>query len=128
MTLNNIILEAALLGLEEQKKRIDEQIEIVRSQLGRKGSGRPRMSVGTRTEVQTTGPKKRTISAAGRKRMADAQKRRWAAAKKSMQHSNRAVSKPVENKSATVKKMAATKKIAPPAKKNRAAAVKETAA
>ena len=125
MILNNIILEAALLGLQEQKKRIDEQIEIVRSQLGRKGPGRPRAeSVGTLAKTQI--PKARTISAAGRKRMADAQKRRWAAARKSVEHSNKAVSKPVEKKSATVKKMRATKKIAPPAKKNTAAATKTT--
>ena len=128
MILDSIILEAALLGLEEQKKRIDEQIEIVRSQLGRKGPGRPKAkSVGTLAKTQKT--KARTISAAGRKRIADAQKIRWAAARKSVEESKKAVSKPVEKKkAASVKKVAATKKIAPPAKKNTAAATKKGAA
>lgn len=80
-----------------------------------------------KAEVQTTQPKKRTISAAGRERMAEAQNKRWAAARKSMEHSIKAVSKPAAAKGATTTKLAVTKKTPTSAKKNTATAPKKTA-
>lgn len=64
------ILTAALDGLKLQKQKIDEQIQEVTARLnalaGRKPVGRP--------------PKKgkRVLSASARKRISQAQKKRWA--------------------------------------------------
>ena len=73
---NNALLTAALEGLELQKKRIDEQIQEVRSLLGKGRRGRPPSSNGERR-----GPSR--LSAAARRRIAAAQKRRWAEYRKS---------------------------------------------
>ena len=62
-----LVLEAALEGLELQKKRIEAQMAEIRIQLGK------RTTVGGATE-----PKKRDLSAEARKRIAAAQKKRWA--------------------------------------------------
>lgn len=67
------ILEAALDGLELQRQRLDEQIAQVRSLLGRNG-GRGR----TAAKPAPTSTPKRVLSPAARKRIAAAQKRRWA--------------------------------------------------
>jgi hypothetical protein len=72
-SINPEILEAALLGLEAQRAKLSEQIAQVRGMLGGKNS----------PVVSTTGspvtPQKRILSADARKRIAAAQKRRWAA-------------------------------------------------
>jgi hypothetical protein len=69
------ILNAAILGFEEQKRRIDVQITELRAMLP-----------GGRAEIATTpdGPKgkRRKMSAAARKRIGDAQRKRWAESKK----------------------------------------------
>jgi len=65
--INQELVEAALLGLEMQRKQLDSQILEVRSRLSR-GNGRPWAS--TKNDHR--------ISAAGRQRIAAAQKRRWA--------------------------------------------------
>ncbi len=67
-------LAAALEGLELQRTRIEEQIHRVRAMLGGRG---------TRAAAQAGAPigrpaRKRRLSAAARKRIAMAQKRRWA--------------------------------------------------
>jgi hypothetical protein len=74
---NHSLLTAALEGLELQKQRIDEQIQEVRSLLGKTPNrrGRPPGS----TSKRATG----RLSAAARKRIAAAQKRRWAEYRKS---------------------------------------------
>lgn len=72
---NNALLTAALEGLELQKKRIDEQIQEVRSLLGKGRRGRPPSS----NHKRGTG----RLSAAARRRIAAAQKRRWAEYRKS---------------------------------------------
>jgi len=67
------LLTAALEGLELQRRRIEEQIQEVRSRLG-KTSGR-------HNQAESGTPRKpagRTLSEAARKRIAAAQKRRWA--------------------------------------------------
>ncbi|HSW49158.1 MAG TPA: hypothetical protein VLH09_03240 [Bryobacteraceae bacterium] len=65
-------LAAALEGLELQRKRIEEQIAQVRAMLG----GRPaRLGAVVRAGKPA---KKRLLSPEARKRIAMAQKRRWA--------------------------------------------------
>lgn len=72
---NHALLTAALEGLELQKKRIDEQIQEVRSLLGKGKLGRPPSSNNPRRAGR--------LSAAARRRIAAAQKRRWAEYRKS---------------------------------------------
>jgi hypothetical protein len=70
------IITAAIVGFEQQKLRIDAQIAELRAML-----------LGGRTETAATpeAPKRRRpkMSAAGRKAIAEAQRKRWAASKKS---------------------------------------------
>ncbi len=72
---NQSLLTAALEGLELQRTRIDEQIREVRSMLGQ-GSERKSREAHSTPEKPTR--KKRVLSAAARKRIAAAQKARWA--------------------------------------------------
>jgi peptidoglycan hydrolase CwlO-like protein len=73
--LSNEIIEAAIAGFQGQKKHIDEQVAELRAML----SGRSSKPT-TATDEAEKGPR-RKISTAGRKRMAAAQKKRWAAVK-----------------------------------------------
>jgi hypothetical protein len=75
--LTNEIMSAAILGFEEQKRRIDVQIAEIRSQLG----GSPGQ---TAAPESTRRPRPR-MSAAGRRRIAAAQRKRWAEAKAASQ-------------------------------------------
>ena len=65
-------LNAALEGLELQRRRIEEQIEQVRTMFGRR---RVRLAAGGLVVRAAT---KRQLSPKARKRIAEAQKRRWA--------------------------------------------------
>jgi hypothetical protein len=65
-------LEAALEGLLLQKERIEAQIREVRELLGR------RQAEGTESGNGRAEPRRRQLSDAARKRIAAAQKRRWA--------------------------------------------------
>jgi hypothetical protein len=78
------ILEAALLGLESQRHKLDEQIAQVRSLLGRK-AGRPaKVAVSIAVTGAAGGTStRRVLSPEARKRIAAAQKKRWAAFRKS---------------------------------------------
>jgi hypothetical protein len=82
---NREILEAALQGLEAQKQKLDEQITQVRSMLGRR-AGRPSKSAQSANAATVSGPaatrRKRVLSPEARKRIAAAQKKRWAAFRK----------------------------------------------
>jgi hypothetical protein len=71
--LDNEILAAAIEGFEAQKKHIDTQIAEIRQKLG--GGAEP-------AATPQPGRKRRKMSAAGRKRIAEAQRKRWAASKK----------------------------------------------
>jgi hypothetical protein len=64
-----LILEAALEGLEIQKMRLEAQISEIRERLGKRGNSR-------QAPLQTA--RKRTLSPEARKRIAAAQKKRWA--------------------------------------------------
>jgi hypothetical protein len=77
------LLEAALEGLMIQKQRVESQIEQVRSMLGRT-AGRPgrkpaaASATATVEGVAAAPRKRRTMSAAAKRRIAEAQRRRWA--------------------------------------------------
>ena len=64
------ILAAALEGLKLQRRTLDEQIQEVKAKLDKRG-GRKSTGGGAK-------PRKRVLSAAARKRIAQAQKKRWA--------------------------------------------------
>ena len=68
--------EAALRGFEQQKKLIDEKMAELRRELARtRGSG------GSRSGTAASGGR-RELSADARRRIADAQRRRWARVRK----------------------------------------------
>ncbi len=72
---NESLLEAALEGLKSQRSRIDQQIAEVEQMLGRRRS-RPALAA---TAVLPGVPRKRrALSPAARRRIAAAQKKRWA--------------------------------------------------
>lgn len=73
-TISHEILEAALTGLRLQEQKIQEQIAHVEAMLG----GKSTTSATTSPEAPSIG-KRRKFSAATRRRMAEAQKARWAA-------------------------------------------------
>jgi hypothetical protein len=80
------ILDAAIEGFEAQKRRIDEQIAQVRQ-----------LQNGHSPATTTSEPQKRTrrkMSAAARKRMGEAQRKRWAVAKGGAETVSKATAKP----------------------------------
>jgi hypothetical protein len=72
---NDDFLAMALVGYEAQIGKIKAAIAGIRARLGHRSPGRP-----TATNDGAT-PKKRTMSAAGRRSIAAAQRKRWAALK-----------------------------------------------
>lgn len=77
--LDPLIVQAALAGLEARRVRVEEQIATVRGLLGGQRTA-PRAAAGA-NEAPSVAParkKRRTMSAAARKRIALAAKRRWA--------------------------------------------------
>ena len=81
---NSSILEYALRHLELERDEIQEKIDSVRRQLGGKITS-VAASVAAAVAPPAAGPgrKKRVLSAAARKRIAAAQKKRWAEHRKS---------------------------------------------
>jgi hypothetical protein len=73
-----ILLQAAIEGFELQKERIDQQISQLRVLLGKR---RPHAAA-EKAEPSTNGGR-RKLSVAARKRIAAAQKKRWAEFRKS---------------------------------------------
>jgi hypothetical protein len=71
------ILQAALEGLQAQRQRITDQIDRVRERLG----SRQAEPAAPEAAAPAT-PKKRRLSAAGRKAIAEAAQKRWAAQRK----------------------------------------------
>jgi hypothetical protein len=69
------IITAAIVGFEQQKLRIDAQIAELRQMLG----GGPTATAAT---PEVPKGKRRKMSAATRKRIGDAQRKRWAESKK----------------------------------------------
>jgi hypothetical protein len=81
------ILEAALHGLESQRQKLDDQIAQVRAMMGNR-PGRPSKqssSSGSRPATKTATRKRRVLSPEARKRIAIAQRKRWAAFRKTQE-------------------------------------------
>ena len=76
--LTHEIIAAAILGFEEQKRNIDSQIGELRAIL----DGAPNSPAAT---AETPKRKRRKMSVAARKRIAAAQRKRWAESKKHSQ-------------------------------------------
>jgi hypothetical protein len=75
---DNEVLEAALIGFQHLRDQVEQKIAALRSQIGAPPARRLGLSHKAAAE---SAPKKRTMSAAARKRIALAQKKRWAAYK-----------------------------------------------
>jgi hypothetical protein len=71
-TLTKEIIEAAISGFEAQKQHIDSQLAELRAMLSS-------ASADSAPTSQPTDRKQRGMSAAGRKAIAEAQRKRWAA-------------------------------------------------
>ena len=81
MNLSQELLTAALEGLQAQRARLETQIADVRRMMGVR-RGRPPKHPATAAAPAAAAPKRkkrRKLSAEARKRMAEAQQRRWAA-------------------------------------------------
>jgi hypothetical protein len=76
---DNTLLEMAIVGYQNEVEKISAKIADIKAQLGESGPGRPKATA-TATD-QAAPQKRRTISKAGRARIA-AQKARWAAQRK----------------------------------------------
>ena len=81
------ILHVALSRLEAQKEAIETQIAAVRRMLpaGQRVGGLLKAIANPAAPIVGTaigGPRKRTVNPEGRKRMAAAQRKRWAAARR----------------------------------------------
>ncbi len=68
-------LRMALVGYQVEKEKIEQRIREIELQLGRTTTKSPAVS-------NNGGRPKRVLSAAARKRIAEAQRRRWAAHRK----------------------------------------------
>ena len=89
---NKRLLELALKGLQAERSRIDEEIAELTSlrMQGVRNEGTPRNTRTGTAGDSVTGPgltgskpkRKGTLTAAGRKRLSEAAKRRWAANRK----------------------------------------------
>ncbi len=78
--IDHTLLEMAIIGYESQLQHITAKIAELKAQLGQRGPGRPKASANESNVANPT--KRRTISKAGRERIAAAQRARWAAQKK----------------------------------------------
>jgi hypothetical protein len=67
------LLAMALVGYEAQHAKINAAIQEIQAKLGKRGPGRPKAA------TDGAAPAKRTLSVAARKRIAAAQRKRWAA-------------------------------------------------
>lgn len=75
--IDSVTLEAALIGYEAQRSTIEAKIAEIRRQLRARA---PTEAAGIKPKIPR---EKRTMSAATRKRIAAAQRKRWAAYRKS---------------------------------------------
>ena len=69
------VLQAALLGYELQRNRIEAAMRAIQAELGQ-GGARPSTATATDSS-EPKPPRKKRFSAAARKRMAAAQRKRW---------------------------------------------------
>lgn len=78
------MLAMALVGYERQKEKIDEKIREIKGLLGGAPATKAAMTSKTAGEPAATKRKRKPLSAAARKRIAAAQKRRWAEHRKQL--------------------------------------------
>jgi hypothetical protein len=78
--MNKRILELALKGLEAERDRVDEEIAAVKAQLN--GGGRTTAQSSSAQAAPKATGQKGGITAAGRQKLAEAMRRRWAAKRK----------------------------------------------
>ena len=76
-TTDTSLLEAALIGYEAERQKIQEKIAELQRQIGRRNHRAAAPAAATPTKRG-----RRRMSAAARKRIAEAQKKRWAAYRK----------------------------------------------
>ena len=82
------LLELALKGLETERQRIDEEIADIQQQIrgdGQRSRSQTRPQPSANPQPQSSVSPARTgsrLTAAGRKRLSDLMKRRWAAKKR----------------------------------------------
>ena len=88
-TQDTITLEAALIGFELKRNEIDEMITKIKKQLGGRSSSTLNLSSAPAAGAKSQGAprKRRVLSADARKRIAAAQKRRWAEHRKAQSKS-----------------------------------------
>jgi len=117
------ILVAAIEGFEAQKRRIDGQIAELRQMLD---GGRPKPAITAEPQKR----KRRKMSAAGRKAISEATKKRWAAFHAAKEAPKPAVAKKVARKKAAKKavKSAPVKLVKKTAVKKKAASAPAAAA
>jgi hypothetical protein len=99
------ILEAALIGFQHLRDQVEEKIAALRSRIGAPAATRLKFSSNAE---EGSAPKKRTMSASSRKRIALAQKKRWAAYK--AEHGTPVKAKRVLSAAGRARIIAATKK------------------
>ena len=97
--IDSSVLEMALVGYESERRKIEEAIAAIRSQLGVRSKSASAPTVVAKTPTAKSRPK-RQMSAAGKRAIRAALKKRWAAF-----HAKADAAKP--------KKKTATKKAAP---------------
>jgi len=73
-------LAMALVGYEIEKQKIEDKIRQIRAQLGGRGAGQAGVPVGAKGAPR----RRRTLSVAARKRIAAAQRKRWAEHRKKL--------------------------------------------
>ena len=103
---DNDLLAMALVGYEAQKARLEATIKGIQAQLGHRGPGRPKAAAGG------AAPAKRVLSDSARRRIGAAQRKRWAALRKSKTASAEAAAPKKRRLSAAGRRaiIAATKK------------------
>jgi hypothetical protein len=107
MKMTDGILEMALVGFQQKHAEVVESIRNIQRQLGTRSTGAPR------TQTDDGAKPRRTMSAAARKRIAVAQKKRWAEYnKKKAEGSKPAAKKATAKNAAPRKKMSAARKAA----------------
>jgi hypothetical protein len=119
------ILEAALVGLQSELGRVNTAMADIAARLGQRRRGRP-----ASTDGAQPAPRRRRISAAARKRIGDATRKRWAAyrAAKAGQQAPAAKPKRKMSRAGRARIIAATKAHWARVRKEKAAAEKQRTA
>jgi hypothetical protein len=83
---DNTVLEMAIVGYQSEIDKINAKIAVIQEQLGKRDPGRPKATpttaAGATLTLHPAPAKHRSLSKAGRARIAAAQRARWAAYKK----------------------------------------------